>query len=88
MKPAADAFASLITVWSKATECPVGSVASLTTVSVAALPALPASSVRVTDRVNVPSPSPDRSRPVIWSVAVAMVPDPVTAVPPPDDETE
>ena len=42
-----------------------GACASLVVVLVAALPALPAGSVSVTDRVSVPSGKPDTSMPVI-----------------------
>ena len=69
-----------------AAEGAAGTVASLATVSVTALAALPASSVSVTVRVSVPSSSPDRSRLATCSEAPATVPVPVTLVPPPDEE--
>ena len=45
--------------------------------------ALPAVSVSVTDSVKSPSFKPDKLRLLMVSVAVLIVPVPVTAVPPP-----
>ena len=64
---------------------PAGAVVSLVTVSVAAPPAFPPASVRVADRVSVPSGRPDTSILPIRSVAVAIVPEPVTDPPPPEE---
>ena len=59
----------------------VGAVASLLTVSVAALPTFPAASVIVALSVSVPSPRPATLMPGTVSAAVVIVPLPVTAAP-------
>ena len=51
-------------------------------VAVTALPVLPVVSVRVTLKVSVPSGSEETSMPVTCSVAEAIVPLPLTGVPP------
>ena len=58
----------------------------LVEVSVAGSPIFPERSVNVTDRVAVPTSKLLKSIPVIWSVAVAIVPLPVTVVAPPEVE--
>ena len=64
----------------------VGAVWSRLTVSVTGPVELEEASSSVTDRVSVPSPRPDKSIPLIVSLAVAIVPVSVTAVPPPELE--
>ena len=61
-----------------------GASVSFVTVEVAGLPAFPSVSVRVMERVSVPSPSPERSSPVICWGSALTVPVPVTGVPPPE----
>jgi len=62
----------------------VGATISFIAVSVAAAPTLPATSVNVTERINVPSFSPETSTPVICWVAELIVPLPVTVPTPPE----
>ncbi len=57
-------------------------VTSLAIVSVTIAPALLPASVSRSDRVSVPSPRPDRSRPLSVRSAVAAVVLPMTGVPP------
>jgi hypothetical protein len=56
----------------------VGATVSFVTVSVASAPSLPAGSVKLTVKVNVPSAKELTSIPEIVSVAVAIVPELVT----------
>ena len=66
----------------------VGRVASFDTVLVERAPSFPAASVNVTDNVNVPSFRPLTFIPEIFLFATFTVPEPVTAVPPPELDIE
>ncbi len=77
-------FGPIVRLDAKTVSWFVGACVSINTVSVAAVPALPAASVRVTLNVRVPSESGETLIPLIVWFVDEMVPLPVTLVPPPE----